>query len=66
LTYDEQKQWASDVLDDMRLALQRKRRIRTNYIKHGAVEAAAEMAEEIAKMEEELRHEQELFDLKYS
>jgi hypothetical protein len=54
------------MLDDMKLALQRKRRIRTNYIKHGAVEAAAEIAVEIEVMEEELQRKQELFDLKYS
>ena len=66
MTYEEQKQWSSDVLGDLSLAIRQKKRIHKKYVKHGAVKAAAELATEIESMETELQCEQELFDLTYN
>ncbi len=66
MTFDEKKQWASDVLGDMALALQKKKRQHRQYIKHGAEVAAAQAAAEIETMEAELQCEQELFDLTFN
>ncbi len=66
MTYEEKKQWASDVLGDMALALQRKKRQHRQYLKNGADIAAANVAAEIETMEAELQCEQELFDLTFN
>ena len=66
MTYEEQKQWASDVLGDLNLAIQQKTRLYNRCMKHGAVNAAAELAVEIEGMETELLCEQELFDLTFN
>ncbi len=66
MTYDEKKQWATDVLSDMALALQRKKRQHRQYTKHGAINAAMDAAAEIEIMEGELQCEQELFDLTFN
>jgi hypothetical protein len=50
----------------MKLALRRKRRLRDKYLERSEVRRAAELEDEIAALEEELRYEQELFDLEYS
>ncbi len=66
MTYEEKKQWATDVLGDLALALQRKKRQHRQYVRHGADVAAAKAAAEIETMEAELQCEQELFDLTFS
>jgi hypothetical protein len=66
MTYDEQKQWASDVLDDLSLAIRQKKRIHKKYVRHGAVKAAAALAIEIEGMETELQCEQELFNMAFN
>ena len=66
MTYEEKKQWATDVLGDMALALKRKERQYKKYLKHGAINAAMDAAAEIEIMEGELQFEQELFDLTFN
>jgi hypothetical protein len=66
LTYDEKKQWASDVLGDLRLAIERKRRVHKKFLAHGAAKTAAALALEIEGMEAELQCGQELFDMTFN
>jgi hypothetical protein len=66
MTYEEKRQWASDVLEDMVFAIHQKKRLHKRYVRHGAVKAAAALAIEIDGMEIELQCEQELFDLAFN
>ena len=66
MTCEEKKQYASDILGDMSLALERKRRIYNNCVKRGAVDAAADLAAEIVGMEAELQCAHEVFDLTFN
>ena len=66
MTYEDKKQWASDVLGDISLALERKKRMYKRYMKHGAVSAAADLAAEIERLETELQCERKLFGLTFN
>jgi len=66
MTYDEQKQWASDVLGDLSLAIEQKKRIYTGCMKQGALNSAAALLTEIQGMEAELQCQRDLFDMTYN
>jgi len=66
MTDEERKQHASDTLADMSSAIDRKRRVYNNYVKHGAENAAAGVAVEIESMEAELQFEEEMYNFTFN
>jgi len=50
----------------MSSAIDRKRRVYNNYVKHGAENAAAGVAAEIESMEAELQFEEEIYNFTFN
>lgn len=64
-SFEETKQKASDALCDMERELSVLYRTHRNYMKHGAVNAAAELQERIEALENGIACETELFRMAF-
>lgn len=64
-TFEETKQFASDAIDDMYRDLARVERTYNNYLRHGAVNAAAELLPEMEWRERDIQAEESHFTMAF-
>lgn len=64
--FEETKQFASNNLDDMSRELARLTRTYNNYLKHGAVNAAAELLPELEWRERDIEAEESNFTMTFN
>ena len=64
-SFDESRQMAADNISDMERQLSRMMRTYNNYIKHNAVNAAAELMVEIESLECGIACEEDMFRLAF-
>ena len=65
-SFEETKQLASDTLNDMNHEVAVLTRTYNNYIKHGAVNAAAELQEIIASKTQDIEAEEWVFSMAFN